>query len=146
MIAISYKMKGKVLLVVEKPKCSGFTLIELMITVVIVAILAGVAYPSYQQYVVRSHRSAAQQFMLDTANREEEYFLNNRVYGDLTALGVKVPDDIGKFYTITVTPDMSKQPPNYTIDAAPKSGTSQSSDGTLSLDQRGVKTPADKWK
>ena len=46
----------------------GFTLIELIITVAIVGILASIALPSYRQYVVRSNRSAVQQFMLDRSS------------------------------------------------------------------------------
>ena len=49
----------------------GVTLIELMITVVIVAILAAIAYPSYTQYVLRSHRTAAKTALHDMASRQE---------------------------------------------------------------------------
>ena len=59
---------------------SGFTLIELMITVAVIGILAAVAYPSYNDYLIRATRSAAQSFMLDVSNKEEQYLLDARIY------------------------------------------------------------------
>ena len=53
-------------------KQHGFTLIELVITIAVVGILAAIALPSYQQYVIRSKRSAAQAQMMDIANREQQ--------------------------------------------------------------------------
>ena len=65
----------------------GFTLIELMIAVVIVAILASVAYPSYQAYLRQGHRSAAQAFMMEIAQRQQNHLMNSRSYAStLTAL------------------------------------------------------------
>ena len=124
---------------------TGFSLIELMITVAIVAILASVAYPSYQQYVIRSNRSEMQQFMLDIANREEEYLLNNRLYTNtLIDLNLSLPSRLQSLYSVpTIT--KTDSPPSYTISAAPKSGSIQASDPTLGLTSQGVKTPADKW-
>jgi len=58
----------------------GFTLIELMITVAIVAILAAVALPSYQSYVMRSKRADAKNALLDLASREERYFSTHNAY------------------------------------------------------------------
>src|ERR687887_2699906 len=58
----------------------GFTLIEVMIVVAIITILTSVAWPSYTRYVKRGFRAAAQQFMLDIANREEQYLLDARSY------------------------------------------------------------------
>ncbi|MDH2918193.1 MAG: type IV pilin protein [Sideroxydans sp.] len=60
---------------------SGFTLIELLITVAIIAILAAVAIPSYQQYVVRSKLSAATGALSAARLQVESYFVDNRNYG-----------------------------------------------------------------
>ena len=66
----------------------GFTLLELMITVLIVAILAAIAYPSYQSYLARAYRSEAYTALNHWANLQEQYFLDQRHYaGDMTNLG-----------------------------------------------------------
>ena len=57
-------------------KHAGITLIELMIAVAIVAILAGVAYPSYMQYVLTSHRTEGTSALVRIANLEERYYLD----------------------------------------------------------------------
>ena len=59
---------------------NGFTLIEVMITVAIVAILTTLALPSYNNYLLRVNRGAAAQFMMDVANRQEQYILDQRAY------------------------------------------------------------------
>ena len=54
-------------------KSAGFSLIELMVVVVIVAIFAAIAIPSYQTYITRAHKSKAQSEMLKVAERLENY-------------------------------------------------------------------------
>lgn len=61
-------------------KKNGFTLIELLIAIAIIGILAGVAYPSYMQHVLKSKRSEAQSALMDLANRQENYYLDHRKY------------------------------------------------------------------
>ncbi|MCB1672046.1 MAG: type IV pilin protein [Gammaproteobacteria bacterium] len=66
----------------------GYTLIEILIVVAILGILAAVAIPSYQNSVLTSNRSVAHAALLDLANRQEQFYLDNRTYStDLTDLG-----------------------------------------------------------
>ena len=61
-------------------KQKGMTLIEIMIVVAIVGILASIAYPSYQNYVLRSHRSAATSCLLELAQFMERNYTQNMRY------------------------------------------------------------------
>ena len=120
----------------------GFTLMELMIVVAVVAILATIALPSYQNYIVRANRAAAKAQMLEIAAREQQFFLANRAYGDLTAIGYSIPPDVSARYGCAVAPGTAAVP-SYVITCVPTG--SQSGDGTLTLDNLGNKSPADKW-
>jgi len=61
----------------------GFTLIELMIVVVIVAVLLTVALPSYQQQVRKTRRSLGKAQLMEVMARQEQFFLNRRRYAVL---------------------------------------------------------------
>ena len=66
----------------------GVTLIELLITVAIVAIIAAVAIPSYNNYVLRAHRTEAKSALLSMAAAEERFYSTNNAYtNDPSKLG-----------------------------------------------------------
>jgi len=118
---------------------------ELMITVAIIGILVAIALPSYQQYLIRGNRAAAQAQMMDIANREQQYFLANRSYADKATLvsnGYALPTDVSNKYSYDVTAP-SGSVPTFTITFTPTG--SQTTDGALTLNNDGVKTPASKW-
>jgi len=127
----------------------GFTLIELMITVAIVAILATIALPSYQEYVRRGHRAAAQTEMMDIANRQQQFLFANRAYADKTLLessGYALPTDVATKYGYDIAVNNALTPPTFRITFTP-TGT-QASDGALVLNSVGAKTrggDAAKW-
>jgi len=124
----------------------GFTLIELMITVVIIGILTMIAIPQYGQYVIRGNRSAAEAFMMDVANREKQYLLDARSYApDLLTLSMTEPPNVSKYYTVTISAPAAATPPTFTITATPVTGSKQVSDGALTLDDLGNKNPTGKW-
>jgi type IV pilus assembly protein PilE len=66
----------------------GITLIELLIVLVILALIASFAYPSYTQHVVNTKRTAAASILLQVADRQQQFFMDNKRFAnDLTALG-----------------------------------------------------------
>jgi len=67
---------------------SGVTLMELMIVVAIISMVAAVAYPSYTQFIVRSKRAVATGMLMQIADRQQQFFMDNKRYaGSLTSLG-----------------------------------------------------------
>lgn len=132
----------------------GFTLPELMIVVAIIGILAAIAYPNYQSYVLKSNRSVAKAALLDAQSRLEEHFINNKSYtGDMTDLGFgsdplylnssgnSVAAASGdRIYAIEITANTTT---SYTVTAAPQ--LTQAGDKrctSLSIDSLGVKASA----
>jgi type IV pilus assembly protein PilE len=66
----------------------GITLMELMIVVAIIAMISAFAYPSYQDYIVNTKRTAATTTLLQIADRQQQFFMDNKSYAaDLTTLG-----------------------------------------------------------
>lgn len=81
---------------VRPPVChpirqAGFTLIELMVTVAIVAILAAIAYPSYRDYVIRGYLADATTGLSTMRADMERYYQDNRTYAEIVSAGIQPP-------------------------------------------------------
>lgn len=124
----------------------GFTLLELMITVAIVAILATIALPSYQEQIRKTHRTDARQELLRLATAQERFYTNCNTYaktlnGDQTkceGLGAALAsvDSENGYYKISLAGDGS----NYTLTATAQKGQEKDTKcGNLSLTDAGVK-------
>jgi type IV pilus assembly protein PilE len=122
----------------------GFSLIELMIVITIVAILVALALPSYTQYVRKANRGEAQQLLLNWSNNQEIWRAAHTTYADgTTALGVPTH---GK-YTFTVTGTNATA---FLLTATATGNQASDSDkGTsctaLTMNQSNTKAPADCW-
>lgn len=126
----------------------GYNLIELMITVAIIGILASIALPSYQQYVIRASREALQAEFLQLANLQERIYLNSNAYtGNLTnaysglstgGLGkTSGNSDDGK-YSISLSPTTASN--TFTLTATPIAGKTQVGDGNVTINSAGTRT------
>jgi len=131
-------------------RSSGFTLIELMVALAVVAILTAIAFRSYQRYIQRGIRAQGQVFLMDLSQRQEQFFLDQRSYA--TDLGVgagqlanmTVPIDVAKHYTLqppfTVS-NAAGAPPTYTLMLMPNAGDmmATANDGNLLIDNLGTR-------
>ena len=130
----------------------GMTLIELMVVVAIVAIVFVIAFPSYERYVVRTKRAVAQNALLQVADRQQQFFMDNKQFAaNLTNLGFNanpfVVDDEGSatvaaaadaVYSITLS---NVTQTTWTATAAPLHGqlSRDTNCGSLSITQAGTK-------
>jgi type IV pilus assembly protein PilE len=126
----------------------GFSLLELLIVVSIIGILAGIAYPSYTNSLVKGSRGAAKAYLLEVAQKQQQFLLDNRAYGSETEIKALLaePKEFTNFYTLTIT-NPAGNPPTFTAKATPKAGTRQAGDGWLQIDNTGSRTSQyeNKW-
>jgi type IV pilus assembly protein PilE len=142
----------------------GFTLIELMIVVAIIGILSAIAYPSYQEYVKRSHRAEAQRGLMEAAQYMQRFYAANMAYdrllGDTAAranfsttdatfpAGLRtVKSGSSTMYDVSVVPTTATTTtaPGFTLTATPTAGSIMANDrcGSLTLNSSGVKNIVD---
>lgn len=123
----------------------GFSLIEIMMVVAIIAILASIALPSYNSSVLKGRRSDAQSALLDLASKMESYFYTNKTYTvTLSDLGATASSPEG-FYTLGIAAATTACPITSCYALSATAIGSQVDDGDLSIDSQGRKRPADKW-
>jgi prepilin-type N-terminal cleavage/methylation domain-containing protein len=106
---------------------SGFSLVELVVTVAIVGILTAIALPGYNQYLIRANKAAVKTALQEVASREEQYMMKAGKHtcsdpadptdanqtptctyvvpadGSLAALGYTIPADVIRYFDITLT-------------------------------------------
>lgn len=87
-----------------KSRHNGFTVIELMIVVVIVAILAAVALPGYRDYILRGKLVDAHNALSDFRVRQEQFYQDNRRYDGAGLGGCGATAPTSKYFTFTCAP------------------------------------------
>ncbi len=132
-------------------KRNGFTLIEVMIAMAIVAILTAIAFPSYQNYITRSSRSAAQTELLELANLQEKIYLNTTSYAVSVTAAYNGRSDggMGKTpgttadgkYALAITPNAIPTQ-TFLITATPVVGSTQDGDGVMTMSSNGTRLHA----
>lgn len=117
---------------------AGFTLIELMVVVAVVAILAAIAFPSYQEQVRKSRRGQAKADLVEYAQLAERYHTVNNTYVGFTA-PTQSPREGVAFYGVALS-NLAQS--TFTLTATPVAGGPQASDrcGVMTINQAGVKT------
>lgn len=131
----------------NRTQSAGITLVELLVAVGIVAILAAIAYPSYQRHVARTHRNAASACLSQYAQFMERYYTSNLRYvdedGDAPApdLPCSRENNMEQRYAIALAAG-SVTERAYTLEAVPTDmqAAADLQCGTLSVDQTGARS------
>lgn len=120
---------------------AGFTLIELMVVVLIVAILGTIAYTSYANNVTATRRKAATACLIEQGQFMERYYTTRMTYVDANpALGCET--ELAQFYQFSTPGAANTTQTTYTITATPQGvqATRDTKCGTLGINQVGSKT------
>jgi type IV pilus assembly protein PilE len=116
---------------------AGFSLIELMVAIAVLAVIVAIALPSYNNYVLRSARAEAKTALSNLASIQEQFFLNSKSYTNIGTLGFPTSTENDK-YTISI-PTLTAT--TYTLRAVPQGGQAADTDcAQFELDHLGNKT------
>lgn len=141
MTAISEKIQDSAVIVGSRMRNqSGFTLLELMVVVLVLGVLAGIAFASYENATVASRRKAGAACLLEASQFMERYYTTNLTYVGAAVPALPCQTDLAGAYTIALTASAAT---TYSLTATP-AGRQAAKDGTkcgtLGLNQSGTKT------
>ena len=117
----------------------GFTLIEVLTVVVVVGLLAAVAYPSYSSQIVKSRRADAKQALVELAQKLERFYTENSTFvgASLGSSGIYGTTSAGGYYSLAISTQTAS---GYTITATPTGMQAGDACGSFGYDQAGNKT------
>jgi type IV pilus assembly protein PilE len=139
-----------------KKSSAGFSLLELMVVVMIIAILTAVAYPMYRSHVVKSRRADAKSALAQLAQLQESYYINNKSsyattftslkgLNELKIVGDKIVSNDG-YYQITLTNPGGNSTFTLTATPTPEGGQGEDTGCTeLTINSVGEKLPDECW-
>lgn len=121
-------------------KIRGITLVEMLVVVIIIGILASIAYPNYLDFVARGKRNEAKAALLQIATNQERWYLNNNAFTpNLNDVGVNALTD-SRAYAIAIT---SATADNFTATATYQLPDAEAGRClTFTIDGRGQRTSA----
>lgn len=119
---------------------AGFTLIELMVVVAVVAILASIAVPSYQEQVRKSRRGQAKADMVEYAQMAERYFTVNNTYVGFALPVAQSPRETGATARYTLALNPAPTASTFTIAATAVGPQASDRCGDLGITNTGAKS------
>jgi len=146
----------------------GFSLMELMITLVVIGILMSFALPAYREYMIRANQAAAKAVLMEVSSRQEQYLIKAGAYSSsytvagcvFSELAYTVPAEVCTNFDITLTAgtlpdtysvDAMRGLPTFRVSASGKAGTVQEgypvagATTEYSINQFGLKLPVSAW-
>jgi type IV pilus assembly protein PilE len=110
-------------------------------------VLTSIAYPSYQQYIIKANRASAQQFLLRAVSTQHQFLLannGNSYANEAQLIGLSgllsIPIEVSTHYTIDISSTSGASPPTFRVTATPIINSMQSSDGPLMINDVGSKS------
>lgn len=118
--------------------CRGFSLLELLFVLLIVGIVAGLAFPAYQQHLIRSHQTTAKVALIENAHFMERWYTDNGDYRQGSSNWPALPVSTTELFEIAFSTTADNTEDNhYLLQAKPKKHARWLGETYLEIDQDG---------